>query len=125
MNLEQENVQRVFSLFSGEELGDESDRAALCMRLCGDCAAQAERLLADLEEDAALTAAAESWAAALAWYQLCLLDEAAAPQSVTADGVRLDEGDRAGKAQALCREKREALVPWLGEEAFYFGGTEG
>ena len=122
MAINLENVQRELALLAGEDLSEETDRAALCLSLCGQAAEGVRRRLAGREDQAAEYAGAlEGWAAAEAFLQLTLADEAAGPESLTADGVRIDAGERSAKARALAAERRRAVAPLLGEEAFYFG----
>lgn len=113
-----ETIKTIFARYSGEDLTGETDRAALCLSLCEDCAAMAERMA--LAPDAAETGLLESWAAAEAFYQLTLRDQAVAPELLTADGVRVDARERAGHAKALAEEKRRAVRPLLREEGFWF-----
>lgn len=123
MELDRERVKEKFYLYSGESPEEEDPRAALVAQLCGECAARGDALLESRPESEAEKhlAALESWAAAEAFYQLTLTDEATSPESIAADGVRISEGERSRKAKALAEEKRLAVFPVLGEEAFYFG----
>lgn len=121
MSINLEKIMEKFTLFSGEDITTEDSRARLCVQLCRDCAAEAEAKLSGLEKAEAYADRLESWIAAEAFYQLCLADEAATPESISADGVQIKEGERSAKARKLASEKRRAILPLLGEEAFYFG----
>ncbi len=122
MKLELEQIKEKFALYSGEDFTEDSERARLCAQLCGDCAARTEALLEEHPAELAVRylSALESWTAAEALYQLTLADEAASPERISADGVEIVEGERSQKAKALAREKRKAVLPVLGEEAFCF-----
>ena len=117
MRPELAHVQALFGLFSGEDLTAGDARAQLCLRLCADCLAA----VADRDTTAPAAAALENWQAAEAFYQLALIDEAAAPEAVTADGVRVTAAPAARRARELRDEKRRIARRLLGEEAFYFG----
>ncbi len=121
--LDGERVKAAFALYSGEEMADGSPRAALCGKLCEECAAVTEAILenrpAEMAEKHLL--ALENWAAAEAFYHLTLADGAGSPERVSADGVEIVEGERSRRAKALAEEKRLAAQPALGEEGFYFG----
>lgn len=123
VELDAERVKTAFALYSGEDLSQEGGRALLCARLCKESVLRAESLLKDCPAEKAerYLPALESWAAAEAFYHLALTDEAGTPERVSADGVEIVEGGRAQKARALAEEKRRAVLPVLGEEAFYFG----
>ncbi len=116
-------IKTVFALYSGEEIEDGSSRAALCEKLCEECAAVTEALLETRSAEMAEKhlQALESWVAAEAFYHLTLTDEAGSPERVSADGVEIVEGERSRRAKALAEEKRLAALPALGEEGFYFG----
>lgn len=120
--LELAAVQEKFSRYSGETPSADDSRGKLCAELCAECAARADALAENGRSPTETEALAlESWAAAEAFYQLVLLDEALAPESLSADGVRVDLGARSQKARALAEEKRRGLASLLGEGAFYFG----
>lgn len=121
MELDLERVKEIFTLYSGEPTGGEELRPQLCALLCRECALRARRLSASEIEGEDWKEALENWAAAEAFYQLALSDEANLPESVSADGVEIREGERSRKARALAEEKRRAVRPVLGEEEFYFG----
>lgn len=128
MKLDTEQVKERFHLYSGEDPDGEGQRAELCAQLCGECAEKAGALLGnrrerddDPEAEERCLSALESWAAAEAFYQLVLTDEALSPESVSADGVQIKDGERSRKAKALAEEKRRAAFAALGEGAFYFG----
>lgn len=121
--MELERVKERFFRCSGEDPADAGPRGELCAQLCGECLDRAASLLKGRSARAgeAETAALESWAAAEAFYQLALRDEAVSPESVSADGMRIDMGARSEKARALADEKRREAALVLGEGAFYFG----
>ncbi len=123
MELDRERIREKFALYSGEDLTEEGPRAALCAQLCLECAGKAEAMLESsrAEKPERYGEAVESWAAAEAFYQLTLADGAVSPESVSADGVQIKEGERSRRAKALAEEKRKAVLPVFGEEAFYFG----
>ncbi len=95
----------------------------MCAELCGECSSRAESLLEEgrISDAGRTEELLESWAAAEAFYQLALTDEASLPESVSADGVQIQWGERSRKAKALAAEKRRNLSSALGEEEFYFG----
>lgn len=121
MELDTARVLEKFRLYSGEALdGSDADRDALCKGLCGDCIRWVQ---ARLWEDAAEAdlPAAESLAAAEAFAQLALADQANCPESVSTPELKLQQGSRARYAAALAEEKRQAAVPLLRADDFYFG----
>ena len=63
---------------------------------------------------------AEELAAAQAFYQLLLTEEAVTPASITAGDLRLAGGSRSEKAAQLVAEKRRAASPALVETDFAF-----
>lgn len=125
MTLEMTAVYTAFTQFSGESADPEgSQREALCAALCAQCARQVEgQLRSDwTEEQLALWKEPLSQlAAAEAFYQMLLTDEALAPQSLTAGDLHLTQGEGSQKAAVLAAEKRRAVSPVLREEGFYFG----
>lgn len=121
MALSLEQIKLKFSHYSGEDMEDAGPRGQLCAQLCQDCLGRAESLLGRADLTEAEAAAVESWAAAEAFYQLALADEATGMESVSADGVKLEAGERSRKAKALAGEKRREAAGLLGEEGFYFG----
>lgn len=125
MALSLERVKEGFALYSGEDPAGEDARGKLCARLCQECLNGIEAKLGNrvLAEGSKEERALESWAAAQAFYQLSLADEAALPQVVAADGVRIEAGERSQRAKALAAEKEKAAASVLGEEGFYFGRT--
>ena len=62
----------------------------------------------------------EELAAAQAFYQLLLTEEAVTPASITAGDLRLAGGSRSEKAARLVAEKRRAASPALVETDFAF-----
>lgn len=125
MTLEITAVYTAFAQFSGEAADPEgSQREALCAALCAQCARQVEsQVRPELSEEqlALWTGALVQLAAAEAFYQLLLADEALAPQSLTAGDLRLTQGEGSRKAAELAAEKRRAVSRVLGEEDFFFG----
>lgn len=125
MDINLENVTAKFRLYSGETLdGADNPRDELCKELCKECAElvrtrmKPEVMQAEGTEGAG---AMESLAAAEAFFQLAALDNAAAPQAVTSQEIKIQLGDRAGAAQRLRDEKRTACAGLLAEDGFYFG----
>lgn len=121
MEISLENVQEKFILYSGEPMdGQDPRRDKLCGELCRECAGWVgRRLLPGAEEGRA--GEAESWAAARAFYQLTLLDQAAGPMAVASPELKVELGDRARHAWELCEEKYRACAGLLGWDRFYFG----
>ena len=102
----------------------EDDREALLMTLCTDAIRMLEsRLTCTAEERAAYEPALCAAAAALAVYQLVLLEEASAPDSVTAGDVRAEYGNGSTRALEYCRQCMKQVSPILRDDAFYFGGV--
>ena len=123
MTLDRERIKAAFSAYSGESFDEASERGRLCAALCEECACRAEQMLKhrpEQSEDA--LPSVESWAAAEAFYQLALVDEALTPEKFSADGVEISGKNGAQRARALADEKFRAALPVLGEGAFYFGG---
>lgn len=120
MEISLDNVVGKFQLYSGEALdGSDARRDQLCKALCGECVGWVKRLLLpDAPEDAA--GDAESLAAAEAYYQLALLDQAAGPASFSSPELKVELGDRAARAGELCDAKRKACRAVLPPEDFYF-----
>ena len=121
MTIQEERVRQQLTRLSGESCEGESSRPELCRALCAQVTQAVAAALAQAPEEAAPLG--EQWAGALAWARLILVDEAAGPASVSADGVTVREGERSAKALALAERYRRALVPYLGEEGFSFVGT--
>lgn len=125
MELDLTAVKTAFQRFSGETANEEgTDREALCGALCAQCTRQIQGQLRPslTEEEFALwVSALEELAAAEAFYQLLLTDEAVTPQSLTAGDLKLTGGEGSVKAARLAEEKRKAASPALMETAFYFG----
>lgn len=125
MELDLTAVKTAFQRFSGEVANEEgTDREALCGALCVQCARQVQRQLRPSlteEEFTKWESAAEELAAAEAFYQLLLADEAVTPQNLTAGELKLTGGEGSEKAQRLASEKRRAASPALMETVFYFG----
>lgn len=125
MKLDLERVKAAFSSYSGESLEETGERSALCASLCAECARRAEQLLTDRPElSEAAMLSVENWAAAEAFYQLALVDEALTPEKLSADGVEISGKNGAERARKLAEEKHRAALPALGEGEFYFGSTE-
>ena len=113
MELDLTAVKTAFAQFSGE-VADETgtQREALCAALCGQCARQVASLArGDLSQaaQALWEAPLEELAAAQAFYQLLLTEEAVTPASITAGDLRLAGGSRSEKAAQLVAEKRRGL----------------
>lgn len=125
MALSLERVKAGFALYSGEDPEMEDARGKLCAQLCQECLNGIEAKLKGrvVPEGSRDEGALESWAAAQAFYQLALADEAVSPQVVSADGVRVEAGERSEKARVLAAEKEKTARTVLGEGAFYFGRT--
>ncbi len=125
MTLEMAAVYTAFAQFSGEFADPEgAQREALCAALCAQCARQVESLVRPglTEEQVALwKEGLAQLAAAEAFYQLLLTDEALAPQSLTAGKLHVTQGEGSRKAAALAAEKRRAVSPVLCEGDFFFG----
>ena len=128
MKLDTTVVKTVFSQLSGEAANPEgTDREVLCAALCDQCARQVEGLLRqDLAEEdlAPWESALEELAAAQAFYQLLLTEEAVTPPSLSAGNLKITQGGGSEKAARLVAEKRRAASPALREEGFYFGRVE-
>lgn len=120
MKISVENVTAVFQRYAGETLdGTDASRDQLCEALCGECAGEVEkRLLPGLEE---VPKAAEALAAAEAFYQLALLDQAGGPRTVSSPELKIELGNRAEYAALIREEKRRACKGLLQEDGFYFG----
>ena len=107
MELDLTAVKTAFAQFSGEAADETgTQREALCAALCGQCARQVASLVRG--------------AAAQAFYQLLLTEEAVTPASITAGDLRLAGGSRSEKAARLVAEKRRAASPALVETDFAF-----
>ena len=117
MELDLTAVKTAFAQFSGEAADETgTQREALCAALCGQCARQVASLArGDLSQ-----APLEELAAAQAFYQLLLTEEAVTPASITAGDLRLAGGSRSEKAAQLVAEKRRAASPALVETDFAF-----
>ena len=121
--MDRTRVLELLRLYSGEEAGSGGEaRDALCERLCGDCAGWAERRAReDRPGDQEMAPALEALAAAEAFYQLALADEALGIKSLSAPELKLELGRRAENARLLAEEKRRACADVLQEAGFYFG----
>ena len=123
MELDLTAVKTAFAQFSGEAADETgTQREALCAALCGQCARQVASLVrGDLSQaaQALWEAPLEELAAAQAFYQLLLTEEAVTPASITAGDLRL-AGSRSEKATQLVAEKRRAASPALVETDFAF-----
>ena len=124
MELDLTAVKTAFAQFSGEAADETgTQREALCAALCGQCARQGARLVrGDLSPGAPgpWGGAPGGLAAAQAFYQLLLTEEAVTPASITAGDLRLAGGSRSEKAARLVAEKRRAASPPLVETDFAF-----
>lgn len=120
MNITVEGTLAKFKLYSGEPLdGQEPGRDALCRELCGECARWVQdRLLPDAPQEGLGTA--EGMAAAEAFYQLALLDQSGAPETVSTPELKLELRGRAEYARRLREEKHRAGAGLMQEEGFYF-----
>lgn len=122
MNLNATGVKTAFGHFSGEEANEAgTEREAACAALCGQCARQVEAMVdpgLSEEELASWEDALEALAAAMAFYQLVLTEEAVTPASLSAGEVKLSAGERSAKAAQLAEEKRRAAAPALAERGF-------
>ena len=119
--LRAEEVLGKFSLYS-EEQPRETPRWELCRALCGECGewiGQEARPGAENGRERL-----EALAAAEAFYQLTLLDEALTPDSLAAPELKLEMGKRSEKARQLAQEKRLQCGGLLREQGFYFGGMK-
>lgn len=129
MELDLAAVKAAFAQYSGET-ADESgtERQALCARLCSQCTRQVEgqaRPGLSQQEAASWQGALEELAAAEAFYQLLLTEEAVTPQSIAAGDLKLTGGGGSQRARQLALEKRRAASPALEEPDFYFGAAKG
>ena len=108
MELDLTAVKTAFAQFSGEAADETgTQREALCAALCGQCARQVASLArGDLSQaaQALWEAPLEELAAAQAFYQLLLTEEAVTPASITAGDLRLAGGSRSEKAAQLVAE---------------------
>ena len=124
MELDLAAVKQEFARFSGEAADEEgTEREALCAALCAQCAQQVRgqvRPCLTEEELQAWEAGLEVLAAAQAFYQLLLTEEAVTPQSITAGEVKVTQGGGSERAALLVEEKRRAVAPALEEPGFYF-----
>ena len=124
MELDLAAVKQEFARFSGEAADEEgTEREALCAALCAQCAQQVQgqvRPCLTEEELQEWEAGLEVLAAAQAFYQLLLTEEAVTPASITAGDLRLAGGSRSEKAARLVAEKRRAASPALVETDFAF-----
>ena len=118
--LREEKVLEKFSLYSGEKEEDEA-RWALCKALCRECREWIGGLVEKGAEES--LGPLEALAAAEAFYQLTLIDEALCPESVSAPEIKLEMGRRGEKALGLAEEKRRACRGLLREDGFYFGSV--
>lgn len=119
--LREEEVQGKFSLYSEEQPG-ETPRWELCRALCGEC----EEWIGQEARPGAENSRGrlEALAAAEAFYQLTLLDEALTPDSLAAPELKLEMGKRSEKARQLAQEKRLQCGGLLREQGFYFGSMK-
>lgn len=117
--LRENQVIKKFSLYSGEA-EEESPRWELCRSLCGECMGW----IGSQAHDGDGLELLESLAAAEAFYQLTLIDETLAPESVSAPELKLEMGQRGEKAQKLAEEKRKACSGLIREKGFYFGSVK-
>ena len=108
MELDLPAVKTAFAQFSGEAADETgTQREALCAALCGQCARQVASLVrGDLSQaaQALWEAPLEELAAAQAFYQLLLTEEAVTPASITAGDLRLAGGSRSETAAQLVAE---------------------
>lgn len=120
MELDLTAVKTAFAQFSGEAADETGTQREA---LCGQCARQVASLVrGDLSQaaQALWEAPLEELAAAQAFYQLLLTEEAVTPASITAGDLRLAGGSRSEKAAQLVAEKRRAASPALVETDFAF-----
>ena len=111
MELDLTAVKTAFAQFSGEAADETGTQRQVASLVRGDLSQAAQALWeAPLEE----------LAAAQAFYQLLLTEEAVTPASITAGDLRLAGGSRSEKAAQLVAEKRRAASPALVETDFAF-----
>lgn len=121
MELREVKVLEKFSLYSDEQK-DETPRWQLCKALCGECRQWIGEEAREGNEDA--LERLEALAAAEAFYQLALIDDALTPEGVSSPELKLEMGRRGEKARKLAEEKRLACKGVLREEGFYFGSVQ-
>lgn len=117
--LREASVLKKFSLYSGET-EEQTPRWELCKSLCGECMG----LVGSQALDGGSLEPLESLAAAEAFYQMTLIDETLAPESVSAPELKLEMGQRGEKARKLLEEKRRACRGLVQEKEFYFGSVK-
>ena len=127
MTLDVEKVLEKFLLYSGEssykEPADtvEAEREKLLRLLCEEGCARVEIQIRDEKKAQTLVSELEALAAAHAFCQLALLDEAAVPKSISTPELKLERGEKAACAGRLYEEKRKACAEVLLSPDFYFG----
>lgn len=99
-------------------------RGTLLTQLAGDAVARLSvRLCAEPEKRLKYKEQLTALAAAEAAYSLALLDEATAPQSLSAGDVRATFSGGSEKALAYRDLCERAAAPALMDESFWFGGV--
>lgn len=121
VELRDDKVLAKFSLYSGETESQEL-RWELCKALCAECQEWVAQQAA--EGAAPGLERLESLAAAEAFYQLVLIDDALTPESLSAPELKIELGRRGEKALRLAEEKRKACEGLLQEAGFYFGSVQ-
>lgn len=121
MELGTAEIWRKFLLYSGETAdGSDPEREELCRTLCEECGQDVGESVRSNDAEA-YRGRLESLAAAMAFSQLAILDEALSPESVNLPELSWKTGDRAEKARRLAEEKQAACGAVLTRNAFYFG----
>lgn len=102
----------------------QDDRTALLETLATDAVRAVEQRLTCTPETALQNAdALAAVAAAMAAYQLALLDAAGAPDSLTAGNVRAEYKNNCARAFDYYRACTRAVSGLLSDDSFYFGGV--
>lgn len=122
-----QRIKKMFFLLSGEkDLSDNPQRALLCDELCKEARITVNSMIrGDLTEGMIeiYQTLLEDLAAAKAFYNLSLIDEALFPEITVSGEIKTETTSKSKKAKEFLAEKEKAAMPLLKEKSFFFEVT--
>ena len=124
-----EKIEKIFFLLCGEiPEQTEEKRLEIAKMLCRDAQKFVLSALRDDIQEDEIEGNEERlniFAAASAFYNLMLLDEANLPESITTNEIKVISREKSKKAEAILEEKRSAVAAFFKNKDFYFGAVRG
>lgn len=124
--MKSEKISEIFYLLI-EEDAQTAERKELYSMLCSEGKSLIESMIDERiseDEKEKYSEMLESAAAASAYYNLALLDEARLPESISSSELKITMGDRAERAHQLFRDRLKAAGPVLKCNDFFFGSVK-